>query len=225
MANRSASTTAATPPSVHRSPTCWQRKMCLTVLVDNSINDRVYPQKADFTFYGGIYRDVSLLIVSKTISHWTTSAAPASGSPSVVRGCEAKVKGGHPGRRQRRGRFLRWMPAAVWLHRASGANASLELEHPHLWDGVRDPLPVHLRGAAAEEWADCGRSEDPGGHPHLLWMQKGFFLNGRPYPLHGVSVTRTARAWATPSPGDARRGHGSDPGDRRQHHPAGPLPA
>ena len=37
----------------------------LTVHVDNSRNDRVYPQKADFTFYGGIYRDVLLLIVHK----------------------------------------------------------------------------------------------------------------------------------------------------------------
>ena len=36
----------------------------LEVAVDNSVNDRVYPQKADFTFYGGIYRDVLLRIVS-----------------------------------------------------------------------------------------------------------------------------------------------------------------
>ncbi len=36
----------------------------LTVLVDNSANDRVYPQKADFTFYGGIYRNVKLIMVS-----------------------------------------------------------------------------------------------------------------------------------------------------------------
>ena len=41
----------------------------LTVEVDNSKNDRVYPQKADFTFYGGIYRDVSLMVVSK--NHFT----------------------------------------------------------------------------------------------------------------------------------------------------------
>lgn len=33
--------------------------------MDNSINDRIYPQKADFTFYGGIYRDISLMVVSK----------------------------------------------------------------------------------------------------------------------------------------------------------------
>ena len=33
------------------------------VAVDNSANDRVYPQKADFTFYGGLYRDVNLICV------------------------------------------------------------------------------------------------------------------------------------------------------------------
>lgn len=35
----------------------------LAITVDNSANDRIYPQKADFTFYGGLYRDVNLLIV------------------------------------------------------------------------------------------------------------------------------------------------------------------
>lgn len=35
----------------------------LAVSVDNGPNRRVYPQKADFTFYGGIYRDVYLLTV------------------------------------------------------------------------------------------------------------------------------------------------------------------
>ncbi|MCD8068394.1 MAG: hypothetical protein LUE87_05820, partial [Lachnospiraceae bacterium] len=37
----------------------------LAVAADNSDNDRVYPQKADFTFYGGLYRPVSLLTVPK----------------------------------------------------------------------------------------------------------------------------------------------------------------
>ena len=37
----------------------------IKVEVDNSPNDYVYPQQADFTFYGGIYRDVSLIGVSK----------------------------------------------------------------------------------------------------------------------------------------------------------------
>lgn len=37
----------------------------LTVAVDNGKNRTVYPQKADFTFYGGIYRPVHLLVVPK----------------------------------------------------------------------------------------------------------------------------------------------------------------
>ena len=52
----------------------------LTVEVDNSKNDRVYPQKADFTFYGGIYRDVSLMVVSK--NHFTLDyfGGPSTGT-------------------------------------------------------------------------------------------------------------------------------------------------
>ncbi|MFQ8958463.1 MAG: hypothetical protein ACLR6O_06375 [Eubacterium sp.] len=30
-------------------------------------NDTVYPQQADFTFYGGIYRDVNIIAVGKSI--------------------------------------------------------------------------------------------------------------------------------------------------------------
>ena len=40
-----------------------QDENALTVKVTNAPNDRVYPQKADFTFYGGIYREVTLLTV------------------------------------------------------------------------------------------------------------------------------------------------------------------
>ena len=38
----------------------------LRIRVDNEDNDYVYPQKADFTFYGGLYRDVNLIIVPNT---------------------------------------------------------------------------------------------------------------------------------------------------------------
>ena len=49
----------------------------LTVEVDNSKNDRVYPQKADFTFYGGIYRDVHILIVPHSHFALDNHGAPA----------------------------------------------------------------------------------------------------------------------------------------------------
>ena len=37
----------------------------IRVEVDNSKNGTVYPQVADITFYGGIYREVEFLVVSK----------------------------------------------------------------------------------------------------------------------------------------------------------------
>lgn len=36
----------------------------IVIAVDNSENDSVYPQMADFTFYGGLYRDVNIIAVS-----------------------------------------------------------------------------------------------------------------------------------------------------------------
>ena len=38
----------------------------VVVSVDNKANGRVYPQMADFTFFGGIYRDVNLVKTSAT---------------------------------------------------------------------------------------------------------------------------------------------------------------
>jgi len=37
----------------------------LQVTVDNSVNNQKYPQMAQFTFYGGVYRNVQLIVVSK----------------------------------------------------------------------------------------------------------------------------------------------------------------
>jgi len=56
----------------------------LTVEVDNSINDHIYPQKADFTFYGGIYRDISLMVVSKNhIALTTRDSVRSTGSSAA----------------------------------------------------------------------------------------------------------------------------------------------
>ena len=38
----------------------------IAIVVDNSPNETVYPQFADFTFYGGLYRDVNIIAVKKT---------------------------------------------------------------------------------------------------------------------------------------------------------------
>ena len=57
--------TAATPPSALTSPRCWQRTTTWLSLWTTARMTASTPQKADFTFYGGIYRDVTLLVVNK----------------------------------------------------------------------------------------------------------------------------------------------------------------
>ena len=44
----------------------------LVVTADNSPNEFVYPQMADFTFYGGMYRDVYAIGVDAALLIWTT---------------------------------------------------------------------------------------------------------------------------------------------------------
>ena len=48
-------------------------------MVDNAPNSTTYPQRADFTFYGGIYRDVTLITVPR--SHF---ALDDHGGPGLV---------------------------------------------------------------------------------------------------------------------------------------------
>ena len=59
----------------------------LVVEVDNSVNDRVYPQWADFTFFGGIYRNVNLIVTNKV--HFDLDYY---GSPSIKVTPEIKDK-------------------------------------------------------------------------------------------------------------------------------------
>ena len=111
----------------------------LTVQVDNSVNDRVYPQKADFTFYGGIYRDVSLLVVNKNhiaLGHFGDTGVKIT--PDLKEGSadiqvETLVEG--------EGTVVVELLDAEGnsVARSEGAKTSLHLDAPHLWNGVKDP--------------------------------------------------------------------------------------
>ena len=160
----------------------------LAVKVDNSRNDFVYPQKADFTFYGGIYRDVNLLIVNKNHIALGYFGGPGIQITPVVKGNTAKVtvKTLVEGIGEVQIALLNHCGNEVAT--AEGDSCTMTIEHPHLWDGVRDPylytcaVRLVLNGEVQDEvrqrFGVRSFSVDP---------KKGFFLNGRAYPLHGVS--------------------------------------
>ncbi len=64
----------------------------LCIAVDNSDNDTVYPQKADFTFYGGLYRDVNLIIVPEEHFDLSYCGAPGIKVTPVVNLAEKSAK-------------------------------------------------------------------------------------------------------------------------------------
>ena len=158
----------------------------LKVEVDNSVNDRVYPQKADFTFYGGIYREVKLITVHKYHFDLDYFGSKGLAVSSTVEGADGKVQ------------VRTWHNAPsgtveVRLLDAEGkvvarsTEKDLTIKNVHLWDGLEDP---YLYTCEATLLVD-GRVVDAvecsfGVRTFHVDPQKGFFLNGRSYPLRGV---------------------------------------
>jgi len=63
----------------------------LAVAVDNTPNETVYPQMADFTFYGGIYRDVNIVCVSESHFDLDYYSGPGFAVTPEITGKDAKV--------------------------------------------------------------------------------------------------------------------------------------
>ena len=160
----------------------------LTVEVDNSKNDRVYPQKADFTFYGGIYRDVRLMVVSK--NHFTLDyfGGPGIRITPTVQGTDASVQvtTWHDGEGEVSIELLD--AAGNTVATGKGPDITLTIFNAHLWNGVKDPYLYSCKARLVVN----GTVEDEtttrfGVRSFKVDPKKGFFLNGKSYPLHGVS--------------------------------------
>ena len=160
----------------------------LTVEVDNSKNDRVYTQKADFTFYGGIYRDVSLMVGSK--NHFTLDyfGGPGIRITPTVQGTDASVHvtTWHDGEGEVSIELLD--AAGNTVATGKGPDITLTIFNAHLWNGVKDPYLYSCKARLVVN----GTVEDEtttrfGVRSFKVDPKKGFFLNGKSYPLHGVS--------------------------------------
>lgn len=160
----------------------------IKVTVDNSINDRVYPQKADFTFYGGIYRDVLLRIVPK--AHFDLDYYGGEGV-KITPAAEGKngrvrvesfhhVSGGDV--------VVKILDdSGKIVSQGEGTDTTVVIPEVHLWDGIRDP---YLYVAQVQLKVDGTVTDEIrisfGVRTFRMDPQKGFLLNGRTYPLHGV---------------------------------------
>ncbi len=166
-----------------------QEENRLIVHVDNSVNDRVYPQKADFTFYGGIYRDVQLIVVNKAHFDMDYFGSEGLKVTSTVDGQDgrARVEAFHKAENARV--IVRLLDAdGKAVTDGEGTDVTLTIPGVHLWDGVKDPYLYTCEAALAVDGKEVDRvSSRFGVRTFSVDPEKGFFLNGRSYPLRGVS--------------------------------------
>ena len=165
----------------------------IVVAVDNSVNDRVYPQNADFTFYGGLYRDVYAIGVPARHFELLENGTPGLRITPTVQGENAEVEVAASLTGLTGGETLtitlldEGKPVAAATVPASEGKAVLTIKHVHLWHGRKDP---HLYTCHAElrDGADVldARSIRFGCRTFRIDPEKGFFLNGESYPLRGV---------------------------------------
>ncbi len=158
----------------------------LTVSVDNSDNDHVYPQKADFTFYGGLYRDVNLIIVPA--SHFELGYCGTPGikvTPIVDLKAKSAAVTVETWQTGAESVTIEAAGQSKTVPSADGyAKAEFAIENVHLWDGVDDP---YLYTATATLPSGDSVSTRFGCRKFEIDPQKGFILNGRSYPLRGGS--------------------------------------
>ena len=165
----------------------------IVVAVDNSANETVYPQMADFTFYGGLYRDVSIVCVNNSHFDLDYYGGPGLKVTPEVCGKDAKVEIEAFVTNTKMGQKLRYtICAACGCEVASvetdDTKVVLDIADVHLWHGCKDPYLYTAKVDLVEDGVVLDNvSARFGCRTFKIDPENGFILNGEEYPLRGVS--------------------------------------
>lgn len=167
----------------------------IAVAVDNSANETVYPQMADFTFYGGLYRDVNIIAVSESHFDLDYYGGPGIMVTPQISGNNASVQvrvflsnaGG--------GDELEFVVkdalsnvVATKTQSASLTEAQIDIENVVLWHGKKNPYLYTAEVLLKREDTILDNvSTRFGCRTFEIDPERGFILNGEEYPLRGVS--------------------------------------
>lgn len=170
-------------------------KSLLVIAVDNGENDVVYPQMADFTFYGGLYRDVNILAVDD--SHFDLDYFGGTGlmvTPEIA-GEDAKVEVQVFLTNSKEDQKLQYRifdqegnVTAETTVPVSETKVTLDIPGVHHWNGRKDPYlyRAEVTLLTGEEVTDQVSTRF-GCRTYEIDPERGFILNGEEYPLRGVS--------------------------------------
>ena len=165
----------------------------IEIVVDNSANETVYPQVADFTFYGGLYRDVNIVCVNK--AHFDLDYFGGTGlkiTPTVC-GDDATVEVEVFVNEAASGKKLVYTiydkdEQVIDKIESAETKVVFDIKNVHLWQGRPDPYLYccEVEIVEGDEVLDnvCSRF---GCRYFEIDPERGFILNGKEYPLRGVS--------------------------------------
>ena len=165
----------------------------IVIAVDNRANETVYPQMADFTFYGGLYRDVNIIAVSDSHFDLDYYGGPGITVTPTIEGKNAKVVVEVYVTNKKEEHIIAYRITdaegkMVGTITSEDTAVVFEIEDVHLWHGKKDPYlytaeAVLVDGAEVIDMV----STRFGCRTFEIDPENGFILNGEEYPLRGVS--------------------------------------
>ena len=182
----------------------YGKENSILVRVNNGEQLDIMPLVGDFNFYGGIYRDVHLLIIDETCISPLNYASPGvrliqdsvSHKYAKVRAFVDLSNGGSSNREvELNVRLLdgqRVVKEGTKKVNLSGNAAmqqefTFEIDQPHLWNGRQDPFLYQAEVILSRNGQMVDRVIQPLGlRFYRIDPDKGFFLNGKHLPLQGV---------------------------------------
>ncbi|MBQ8766885.1 MAG: glycoside hydrolase family 2 protein [Clostridia bacterium] len=165
----------------------------LAITVDNSANETVYPQMADFTFYGGLYRNVNIIAVNE--SHFELDYYGGRGiaiTPKIV-GSDAQVTFESFVTNKKDGQMINYIikdkkgDVVTTLKTDEGVE-TIEIKNVVLWNGRKNPYlyTAEIELLEGDKVIDKVSTRF-GCRTFEIDPERGFILNGEEYPLRGVS--------------------------------------
>ncbi|MCM8712003.1 beta-galactosidase [Clostridium sp. SYSU_GA19001] len=176
----------------------------ISIMVDNSYHSDIYPLMADFSFYGGLYREVKLIATEAL--HFDLMDNGRDGIYLTQKNIEKDVF-----ELKITGKVINELPEAkkgiilislldrekntifskkikIMVSKESGFELIEKINNPILWQGIENPYLYTLKAELIynEELCDS-RNIEIGFRNIEITPNKGIFLNGKAIKLNGVS--------------------------------------
>ncbi len=165
----------------------------IAIVVDNSANETVYPQMADFTFYGGIYRDVNIICVNNSHFDLDYYGGPGIAVTPEIKGADAEVTIETFVTNSKMGQEIHYTVEdkdgnVVAETTSPDTKVVLNINEVNLWHGRKNPYLYTAKAELVEDGLVLDNiSTRFGCRTFKIDPDNGFILYGEEYPLRGVS--------------------------------------